>query len=145
MFFINADGKKPAKDTLVRLGNEVCKHLNAEEGNDTFTSVEETSFFWIPRGAVWSDIIGFDAALSALFQETGQPYDGYYEAHMGTIHSYFNPGTFGIDLAKKLYAPVDELHPSLRAVPAPDQDATMEQQSDMFSLDNTDDENEDND
>jgi len=73
-----------------------------------------TSYFWLPDGAVWSDIIGYDAALTALIRDAGPPCDGYYDLHWATIHSYFQPVTFSLDLARTLRAPNEQIHPSER-------------------------------
>ena len=34
--------------------------------------------------------------------------------HRQTIHTYFHPQTLSINLACNLYAPIEEVHPSLR-------------------------------
>ena len=75
--------------------------------------VDEHSFFWLPDDAVWSDIIGCEAALNALLDETDLAITDYYKTYEDTIHSYFHRSSFDHQLASILRAPPCELHPSV--------------------------------
>ena len=114
MFVILAESDVIPKENIVQLANYVCSNLNATPNNKTKTSFDENSLFWLGHGAVWSDIMGYDAALTRLLKETGTPAPGYYEEHRSLIHSYFHCGTFDLVLAQTLHAPVAEIHPALR-------------------------------
>jgi hypothetical protein len=114
LFVIYTEANLPPKENIVKLGQYICQHLNATPGNHTTTILHDDSFFWLPDGAVWSDIIGCDAALARLIKNNGHPSPGYYDLHRQTIHTYFHPQTLSINLARNLYAPIEEVHPSLR-------------------------------
>jgi hypothetical protein len=104
----------PIKGNLVALAKFICDQLNAIPGNQNSISVDEHSFFWLPDGAVWSDIMGIDAALAALFKEQGYPTGPeWFESNRSTVYTYFRPGTFSREMIQLLYAPLDELHPSI--------------------------------
>jgi hypothetical protein len=109
LYVIFATGKPPAKEAFVALGEEICHHVNIEQGNNTVTKVDESTYFWRSDNTVWSDIIGFDKALLALFDRTGPPHTGYFEEHVNLIHSYFHAGTLSYELKKTLYAPQGEV------------------------------------
>jgi hypothetical protein len=114
LFVIYTEENTTPKENIVKLGQYICQHLNAAPGNNTTTILHEHNFFWLPDGAVWSDIIGCDAALTKLIKDRGHPSPGYFDMHRATIHTYFHPQTLSIDLARNLYAPIEEVHPSLR-------------------------------
>ena len=114
LFVIRTTGNLPPKENLVKLGQRVCDNINATPSNKTTISVDEESYFWLPNGAVWSDIIGNDAAFAALTKAKGDPFPGFYDLHKDTIHSYFRPKTFSLELARAFHAPLDEVHPALR-------------------------------
>lgn len=114
LFVIRIQGPPPSNDHLLGLGNDICMHLNATEGNRTTTIVEQASYFWLPDAAVWADVIGDDAALTALIREAGPPCDGYYDLHEATILTFFHPGSFSLDLARTLHAPNHQIHESQR-------------------------------
>jgi hypothetical protein len=113
LFLIPTEAKLPPKEAIVSIGNYICTHLNAVKGNKTKTSVDEQSFFWIDHDAVWSNVLGYDAALQALIKEIGQPTLDCYDKHHRTIHSFFHPGTFSVELACTLHAPLEQVHESL--------------------------------
>jgi hypothetical protein len=116
MFLIQSDQEIIAKEQIVCLGNHIFQRINQDKGNTTTITLNEQSFFWLEGKPVWSDIIGYDAALKDLFFDTGHPSvfaANYYQWFKDTIHSYFHTETFGIELANALEAPVEELHPSL--------------------------------
>jgi hypothetical protein len=114
MFAIPSTQEVIPKERIVRLGQHICHKLNSDPRNTTNTSLDEQSFFWIEGRPVWSDIIGYDAALAALLLETGQPRDGFFIRNKDKIHSYFHTGTLGVELARTLLAPPEELHPTVR-------------------------------
>jgi hypothetical protein len=138
MFIIQAEGKVPANSALINVGHEICSHLNAVEGNPTTTRVNEADYFWLNDTAVWADVLGNEAAANALKEETGPKCPGYYNVHKTTIHTYFHPGSFSLEMAKDWDAPISQVHPSLRN----DTDVNKENEDDVFSLDDTDDEME---
>jgi len=75
LFVILAD-QLPTKENAVALGKHICSNL--ERGSNHPTTVDPRSFFWIEENVVWSDIIGYDAALQSLYNLTGEPYQGKY-------------------------------------------------------------------
>jgi len=115
LFCIYTKGEPPTRPSLLHLGRHICAQLNAIKGNDTVTTLDEATCFWLdPINVVWADVIGFDEALKNLMKETSTPfpYDGFYEAHENTIHTYFHRRSLDIELADILFAPMRELHPS---------------------------------
>lgn len=115
MFVIRTEDN-PSDEQLVRLGHHICAEINKLPNNTTTTLIDENSYFWIPRGeAVWADIIGIDEALAQLTKKHGHPHPGYFELHKDTINTYFHSGTYSVPLARALHAPVEEIHPSVRA------------------------------
>ena len=62
---------------------------------------------------MWSDIIGFDKTMDALFDKVGHPVNGFYDSNKALIHSYFHLKTFSMKLARALHAPIEEVHPDL--------------------------------
>jgi hypothetical protein len=113
MFVIPLE-RSPTKIQIVGLGNTICKNINATHANTTTTTLDETHYFWLPDGAVWSDVIGYDAALTALLRKAGPSCDNYYSNYEATIHTFFHPATSSLDLARTLRAPNDQIHPSER-------------------------------
>jgi hypothetical protein len=144
LFAIYTEGALPGNQQLVALGRHIAAHLNAMKGNDATVAVDPNDFFWLPHGAVWSDVIGTQAALTALFKATHTAHasPGYFEANRELIHSYFHRGTLSSELATILYAPDEELHPSLRAagggVPAGVPTAPLFPQVNLLDDDTTD-------
>jgi len=115
LFCIYTKGEPPTRPSLLHLGRHICAQLNAIKGNDTVTTLDEATCFWLdPINVVWADVIGFDEALKNLMKETSTPlpYDGFYEAHENTIHTYFHQRSLDIEFADILFAPMRELHPS---------------------------------
>ena len=103
----------PTKEAIIKLGEHICQRINAHPHNDTTISLKKDSYFWL-EGAVWADVIGSDQAYRALLMETTQtPGPGYFETYQNIIYSYFHPKTLSPVLARMLYAPTDELHPSV--------------------------------
>ena len=108
--------KKPAVGQLVQLGEHICQHINAHPGNDTVIQIRRNDFIWLTDKPVWSDVIGFDAALAKLIKIAGQPMPGFYELNHKLIDCFFKPGTLSADLARILHAPLDQMHPSERHI-----------------------------
>jgi hypothetical protein len=121
MFAIPSELEIQPKDNIIALGYHICSALNNTPTNTTTIRIDEQSFFWLEGKPVWSDIVGYEAALRMFFQETEQlendhpaPAHGYYNHYKDIIHSYFHPCTFSEQLASILQAPPEQLHPSLR-------------------------------
>jgi hypothetical protein len=106
----------PEDENLFQLAQHICKKINATQGNTTTTDFDKDHFFWLTDGAVWADIIGIDAALKQLVTvATALPQDGFFETNRSLINCYFHAGTYSLELARWLHAPMSEIHPSLRA------------------------------
>lgn len=113
MFVIYCDNC-PNDKNLLGLAKHVCERVNSLPGNKTTTTVDEEKFLWVQKGAVWSDVLGTDKALADIIKRAGAPEPGYYEKHAQLIHCYFHPKTFGLDLARALHAPIEQIHPDER-------------------------------
>jgi hypothetical protein len=121
--FVIKVAKVPSQESTIELATYLCEQLNKldkkNEGTNNATTVElhESDFFWKPSpNTVWADVIGINAALDMLQKAKGTPGNqDYYVTHKSFIDSLFHSGTYSIDLAEKLYAPVEEIDPSLRA------------------------------
>ena len=102
------------KEYLVELGKYICTQINGVENNHVVASIpdNELDYFWIPNGAVWADVIGIDAAYMQLIQKTGFPNgeEDFYQSNKFLIDSYFHTGTYTLDLARNLGAPLHEVH-----------------------------------
>ena len=130
--------KRPKKNQLLKLGQHICEQINAQPGNQTTMEVNQDDFFWLDDKAVWSDVIGCDASMEKLFRLVGQPLPGFYELHHKLIHCYFKPGTLSAALARILHAPIDQIHPSQKAMFEDNDEENKEQ--DVFQLDDTEEE-----
>jgi hypothetical protein len=120
VFLICTQGARPPRQSLLHLGNHICAQLNAIKGNDTITSLDEQTFFWLGEDdVVWADVVGSDEAYKLLLKETNTavPLPGFYEEHATVIHTYFRPMSFSKELLANLHAPENMLHDSLRASP----------------------------
>jgi hypothetical protein len=107
MFLIRSEQEIIPKEQIVSVGNHICKNINRDENTTTTITLDEQSFFWLEGKPVWSDVIGYDAALKDLFLKTGHTsgFPDYYVRFKNTIHSYFHAGTFSVELAQALGAP----------------------------------------
>ena len=116
LFPIFTVGTVPSKQQLLNLGRTICDQLNRSPGNNTTTTVDEESYFWLGGDAVWSDILGSAEALTALFRETNTTFafPGFYEANAALIHSYFHEGRLTQEIARTLHAPGYDLSPAIR-------------------------------
>ena len=114
--FVIQCAEEPPVASIMKLARYISEKINEIPTNFTTITVVPDKFFWIPcsDNPVWSDVIGSDAALKTLVEKTGVPKAGYYEANHGTIHSYFRPHTFTLDLARVLRAPIEQVAPGLR-------------------------------
>ena len=131
----------PSKDNVLKLGAFICSQVNAMPDNATTISVaDEMAFFWIPRAAVWADVIGTAAAFKTLVDTHGVPYQGYYEKHRDVIHSYFRPGTLTHEIATKLRAPIEQVAPEFRGALA--QQNGDDDAMDEFLLEDSEDDEE---
>jgi len=114
MFIIPCDNRPP-EQALHGLATRICKEVNAMPGNNTIASVQEGSLLWLTEDVVWSDAIGVDRAFEKLCMKTGQPGTNFYEENISVIHTFFHRETFSMDLARALHAPIEQVHPDLRA------------------------------
>ena len=105
-------------ESLLNLGSHIAQVLTEHEKNDTVVTVPSNGAFFWNRNATWQDLIGTDAALNRLRFNTGPFHrDGYYHQNIRDIHSHFRPGTFSIELACTLFAPLKDIDPvQLRTV-----------------------------
>jgi hypothetical protein len=114
LFCINTVQPVKVKEYLVELGKYICTQINEVENNRIVASVpdNELDYFWVPNGAVWADVIGIDAAYMQLIQKTGFPTgeEDFYQCNKFLIDSYFHTGTYTLDLAHNLGAPLHEVH-----------------------------------
>jgi hypothetical protein len=100
---------KPSDNTqakAIHLANEICKYLNLDQQYGK-TTVDPDNFFWLPENAVWSDVLGEDEAVNALFRETrtAEAYPGYFDANKKTIFTYFRRTEISKTLGEVLCAP----------------------------------------
>lgn len=114
LYIISCTGLPPAKENIVRVAEMICGYLNNTPGNNTTTTFDEQSGFWLDEHAVWSDILGFNNAFTALVQATKvrEVLPGFYETFEGLIHSYFRRGSLTPELARQLHAPLCEIDPA---------------------------------
>ena len=99
MVYIPLMGRLHPKDTIIRLAHEMCCAINNLPGNNTTISMDSENFFWLPDGAVWSDVIGVDAALTTLELIFREPNPRYYRQNRIKIDDFFHVGSFENDLA----------------------------------------------
>lgn len=78
--FVIETGELPTKDIALQVGKHICEHINSYPTNNTKTTIDENSFFWIEEPAVWADIIGYVPAFEALKKKTEIPFDGKYDS-----------------------------------------------------------------
>lgn len=100
--------------SLLRLGNHVANSLTANKLNTICVKMPpDDDFVWMPD-ATWQEVIGTDSALRHLLDRTGGPFEhGYYEKNTTQIHAHFRKGMFSIPTACALFAPLDEIDPSV--------------------------------
>ena len=103
----------PPEESVIKLGRFIAKNIDEEPGNKTKLGVEPDNFFWL-KDAVWSDVIGIEASMDMIIEQAGPTCDGYYEKNKDLIHTHFSKHTLGMNLARALHAPMDQVHPDLR-------------------------------
>jgi len=111
LFVIYALRDVPSDDSLIRLGEVICQHVNNTLGNNTITTVDPESYFWGGRLAVWADVVGSAEAQLLLYRETNtmEPMPGYYNDHRDLILSFFREGRMPANVATALHAPPEAM------------------------------------
>jgi hypothetical protein len=113
LFIIHVESTNIAIETLVALATHIASTLNAIPANNTVVTVsnDKEDFLWFER-ATWQELLGTEEALRKLRFDTGEMFcKGYYQKFTKAIHTYFRKGTFTIDLACTLHAPMDCIDP----------------------------------
>ena len=116
LFVIRTAAPVVIKQDLFELCQFICQQLNQIPSNNSVITVDDSNFIWTLPDAVWADIIGDDKAYKIIMDTKGNPTatDNFYARNKPFIDSYFRSGTYTIDLARKLRAPEEEIHPSER-------------------------------
>ena len=125
LFIIHSDNEDlPSDEQVMGIGECICKHINAIEGNNVQTRpAPPNSFYWIPPGeCVWYDILGWSGACARLMRttghsDTGRPSEGFWKDNITLIRSYFRKGELPRGLVEYLHAPNDEINIDERDVP----------------------------
>jgi hypothetical protein len=114
LFFLYVENTNIAPKALRSLGEHIVHHVNAHKKNTTVTVVPpDDEYFWV-RNATWYDLIGMETSLENLKKATSPTfYEGYYQQYKDIIHTYFKQGTFSVELACTLHAPMSCIEPSL--------------------------------
>ena len=114
LFFLYVENTDIAPKALRSLGEHIVHHVNAHKKNTTVTVIPpDDEYFWV-RSATWYDLVGMETSLEKLKEATTSTfYEGYYQQYKDIIHTYFKPGTFSIELACTLYAPMSCIDPAL--------------------------------
>ena len=101
-----------SKEACYEIAKVICSEINSAPNNRTICHFQPSSFFWVPYGeAVWSDIIGVDRSLRMLHAKCGTPVPGFYDQNQQAVRCCFRPRSLSLEVARLLYAPVDEIHP----------------------------------
>ena len=79
----------PNDSAIVKLGHFICERVNEDPANDTTLTVNKNNYVWVQEG-MWSNVLGFDKALSELRREGGNFHIDYYAQKKNLIHSYFH-------------------------------------------------------
>jgi hypothetical protein len=113
LFFLYVQSTDITTKALRSLGEYIVRNINAHPKNSTVTIVPPgDEFIWL-NDATWYDLIGMETSLTNLKKETTSFSAGYYEQYKDVIHTYFKRGTFTVDLACMLHAPMSCIQPSL--------------------------------
>ena len=124
--------RKPVivKEKLMKQGQFICQQVNLANVQYStqidkkvieVAEVNEELITWIPpgakHGAVWADVIGIDAAYKQLVDKIGNPngQEDFYIENKAFIDAYFRSGTYSLNFARRLGAPLEEVHPDLRS------------------------------
>lgn len=116
LFVINVNSTDINHSALRRLAEFIAKKINKTEGNNTVTVVGPGDTFICNHDATWAELIGNESALWHLkFETKVQSFTrGFYQEHQTKIHQHFRRGTFTVELACTLHAPLDCIDPALR-------------------------------
>ena len=118
--YLQSNAKLPSDAAIIKLGNFICTNVNQIDGNETTVSVGASPFWPTNKVAVWSDIIGVDAALRKLVKDCGSLTPGFYDQYKHHLYTCFRMGELSMELARMIHAPLDEVHPDLRPIHAKD-------------------------
>ena len=105
---------------LIELGKGICDEVNKlqqKDKNHVAQVADENSYFWVPGVAVWADVIGDEAAYNKLVEKIRSRPDGHeqwYQTNKNVIDTYFHSGTYSLNFARILGAPIEEVHPDAR-------------------------------
>ena len=114
LFFLYVENTDITQKALRSLGEHIVCHVNAKEGNNTLTVVPPGDEYMWMKSATWYDLIGMETSLENLKEATSNTfYAGYYKQYKNIIHTYFKHGTFSVELACTLHAPMSCIEPSL--------------------------------
>ena len=117
---LQSGAKLPSDEAIIKLGKFICTNVNQMDGNETIASVPSSPFWPTNEVAVWSDIIGVDAAIRKLMKECGSLVPGFCDQHKEKLFTCFRKGELSMELARMIHAPMDEVHPDLRPIHARD-------------------------
>jgi hypothetical protein len=112
LFLVQVEDTHIPDSSLLKLGNYIADRVNEEKKNDTVLEVDPKSFFWM-RDAVWSELIGEEAALKRLSTKSSTTFgEDYFDKHRDLILKYFREGKLTPNAARILCAPYTEVDPS---------------------------------
>ena len=111
LFVIYVSNKDISKMALISLGEHIASIITNEPKYGTSVSVPEGDEYFWSRDATWGELIGTQAALQHLKYQTASFVKGYYQQYTDAIHRHFRPGTFSVELACILHAPMKEILP----------------------------------
>jgi hypothetical protein len=110
IFVIYVQDTNVSTTALISLGQHIANISTGNPDNGTVVVVPDdpNEFIWL-RNATWQEVIGTEAALSHLkFRTTSTAfYKGYYQKYTKEVHKHFRKGTFTVELAFTLHAPID--------------------------------------
>ena len=119
LFLIPSRGTLTAAQ-IVAILRRLARGINEQPTNNIPVMVNPDDAFWLQDIVpVWSDVIGSNAAFQRLTSMTGLRTDtNFYQEHENVIHEHFRRGTFTLDMARALNAPLEQVHPGARATAA---------------------------
>ena len=102
----------PPREIIVEIGKQICAQVNAEPSNTAVARVDPNGFFWIEHETTWQVLISIADTLARLADRVGPPDDNnYFERNRSKILSYFALGTINHELARRIRAPPEMIHP----------------------------------
>ena len=107
--YLEEDAPMPGDLVLIKLGTHLCTRINQAPGNETNASISINPFWPSNEVAVWSDVIGVDAACKKLVNECGSFVPGFYEQHKKKVHTCFREGELSMTLARMIHAPIEQV------------------------------------